>query len=187
MTSRRAYLADPQRDFDFEFGSWTVALRRLQTPLTGSDVWLDYVGTSTVRPVWGGRGNLGELDVQSGSDRLQGISLRLYEPTKRLWNVYWANANRGQVEDPMVGRFLDGEGRFFNEETYRGTPVQVRFTFSDLTAASFRFEQAFSADRGSTWEANWIASFDRKTEDEIEGAPTSVAVSRCLSHVDSST
>jgi len=35
----------------------------------------------------------------------------------------------------------------------------VRNTFSDITPSSSRFEQAFSADGGKTWETNWIMTF----------------------------
>jgi hypothetical protein len=54
-----------QHDFDFEFGTWKAHIRRLQHPLTGCKDWVEYDGSSIVRKVWGGRANLGELDVQS--------------------------------------------------------------------------------------------------------------------------
>ena len=79
---------DEQHDFDFEFGSWSVRLRRLVDPLTGSDQWVEMQGTSVVRKIWGGGANLGELDVTSGSSRLEGLSLRLYDPATRQWRIY---------------------------------------------------------------------------------------------------
>ena len=37
----------------------------------------------------------------------------------------------------------------------------VRFVIADITPTSCRFEQAFSADGGKTWEVNWIATDTR--------------------------
>jgi hypothetical protein len=61
----------------------------------------------------------------------------------------------------MIGQFTNGRGEFFNQELFQGVAVYVRFIFSDVTPASFRLEQAFSADGGKTWEPNWIATFTR--------------------------
>ena len=59
----------------------------------------------------------------------------------------------------MVGGFENGRGEFYNQELLNGSAIYVRFIFSDTTPASFQLEQAFSADGGQTWEANWIATF----------------------------
>ena len=152
---------DHQRDFDFEFGSWTVHIRRLLKPLTGSTAWVDLEGTSVVRPVWDGGANLGELKVANATMKLQGMSLRLYNPESRQWNIYWSNRSDGTLGPPMVGQFTNGRGEFFNQELFGGRAIFVRFIFSDVTATTFRLEQAFSADGGRTWEPNWIATFKR--------------------------
>ena len=83
---------DGSHDFDFEFGEWTVELSRLVEPLTGSDSWVEYQGTSVVRRVWGGRANLGELDVHGPAGHIQGLSLRLYNPETGLWSIFWASS-----------------------------------------------------------------------------------------------
>jgi hypothetical protein len=41
----------------------------------------------------------------------------------------------------------------------------VLYLWSDITATTARWEQAFSTDGGTTWETNWIAEFCR-TGDE---------------------
>jgi hypothetical protein len=152
---------DGQHDFDFEFGSWKAHIRRLVKPLTGSNTWVDLEGTSIVRKAWGGRANLGELDVQNATTHLEGLSLRLYNPQTRQWNIYWANSNDGSLGTAMIGQFTNGRGEFFNQELFQGKAVYVRFIFTDITLVSFRLEQAFSADGGTTWEPNWIAMFTR--------------------------
>jgi hypothetical protein len=154
---------DGQDDFDFEFGSWDVRLSRLVEPLTGSTTWAGYQGTSVVRKVWDGDANLGELNVAGAPGQIRGLSLRLYNPQTRQWNISWANSNDGLLGPAMVGGFDEsGRGEFYNQETYNGQAIFVRFIFSDITKTSFQLEQAFSDDGGKTWEANWIARFTRQ-------------------------
>jgi len=148
-------------DFDFEFGAWTVHIRRLLHPLTGSTSWVDMEGSSVVRRVWQGRANLGELEVAGGGVRLEGMSLRVYDPVARHWNIHWTNANDGLVGPPMQGGFAGGRGLFYDHEKLGERTIAVRFIFSDITATTFRLEQAFSPDEGRTWEPNWIATFRR--------------------------
>jgi hypothetical protein len=155
--------------FDWEFGEWTVELSRLQQPLTGSTGWAHYEGRSVVRRVWGGRANLGELEVEGPEGRIVGLSLRLFDPVARQWRIHWASSRTGELGQAMVGQFGEGRGEFYNHETFGGRPVLVRFVFSDITHDTFRFEQAFSTDGGATWEANWIARFRRVAGDAAGG------------------
>jgi hypothetical protein len=154
---------DGQHDFDFEFGSWKIHLSRLLHPLSGSSTWVEYDGTSVVRQVWNGRTNLGELEVDGSSGHLEGLSLRLYNPQSQQWHISWANSADGLLGQAMIGGFKNGRGEFYDQEPFNGRAIFVRFIFSDITANSFRLEQAFSADGGKTWEANWIAKFTRVT------------------------
>jgi hypothetical protein len=153
---------DGGSDFDFEYGEWDVRLSRLTNPLTGATTWVEYKGTSVVRKVWNGRANLGELDVAGDAGRIQGLSLRLYDPATGQWSIHWANSRDGTLGPPMVGGFKDGVGTFYNQERLDGRAIFVRFVFSEITSMSFRLEQAFSDDGGGTWEANWIARFTRR-------------------------
>ena len=152
---------DGQHDFDFEFGTWQARVSRLSKPLTGSKTWIDYSGPSIVSKVWDGRANLGEINLTGAAGNIRGLSLRLYDQATRQWRISWANISDGLLGTPMVGGFENGRGEFYNQETYDGRAIFVRFIFSDITAKSFRIEQAFSADGGKTWEANWIANFSR--------------------------
>lgn len=152
---------DARRAFDFELGSWTMDLSRLVSPLSGSDEWVQYQGSSVVRPVWKGEANLGEIDLSGSGGRIEGLSLRLYDPASGLWRIHWASRVDGLLSEPMIGGFECGRGEFFNRETLNGREVLVRFVFSDIAAETFRFEQAFSIDDGRTWEPNWVARFRR--------------------------
>jgi len=159
--SAAAAVRDGRHDFDFEFGDWTMHLRRLVKPLTGSTEWVEYEGTSVVHKVWGGAANLGEIDISGPAGRIQGMSLRLYNPQSGQWGVSFANARGGTLGPPMIGGFKDGRGEFYNQETLGDRAIFVRFIFSDITPRAFKLEQAFSDDGGKTWEANWIATFKK--------------------------
>ncbi|MCW5723926.1 MAG: hypothetical protein KIS81_03110 [Maricaulaceae bacterium] len=148
---------DAARDFDFEFGAWRTHVRVLLRPLSGSDEWAEFEGTTIVHPLMDGKANIAELDVEGPTGRIEGVSLRLYNPETRQWSLNYASAARGVLGTPTVGGFSDGRGEFHSEIMIDGRPVLVRFVISDITEDSAHFEQAFSADGGETWEVNWIA------------------------------
>ena len=155
---------DGQHDFDFEFGAWQAHLKRLVHPLSGSNTWVEYEGTSIVRKVWDGRANLGELEVDGANAHIEGMTIRLYNPESRQWSLHWANSRDGELAaPPTIGCFKNGRGEFLDQEDFQGKIILVRFVFSDVTPTSFHTEQSFSPDGGKTWEANWIATFTRKS------------------------
>lgn len=148
---------DGARDFDFEIGTWQTHLRLRVAPLTGSDAWVEYDGTSVVTPVLNGSANLVELDVQGPAGRIRGLSLRLYDPQARQWSLNFSNIRTGRLSAPVIGEFRDGRGEFYAQEQLDGRTILVRFVISDITPTSARFEQAYSDNGGRTWEVNWIA------------------------------
>jgi hypothetical protein len=145
-------------DFDFEHGRWRTSLRRLVRPLSGSQEWAEYTGSTVVHALLGGRANLVELDVSGPQGRIEGVSLRLFDTQQRRWTLNFSNAAAGTLELPMTGGFGGGkQGIFYSAETLRGRPILARFVIDVVDADTCRFEQAFSADAGATWEVNWIA------------------------------
>ena len=151
---------DSSHDFDFEFGSWRAHLM-VRRPLSNTRAWKQFDGTSTVRKVWNGKANLGELEVAGPSGKIEAFSLRLYDPPTREWHVYFATSESGSVSVPAIGHFENGRGLFYDREMFAGKPVRVRFAFSRIIKRSFAFLQAYSKDEGKTWTTNWIATFVR--------------------------
>ena len=149
--------ADGQHDFDFEIGTWKTRVRRLKQPLSGSTEWIEYEGTSVVTALSKGRANIVELDVSGPGGRIEGVSLRLYNPEARQWSLNFSNLRTGTLTPPVTGRFSNGRGEFYGFDSLDGRAILVRFVVSGVTADSARFEQAFSEDGGRTWETNWIA------------------------------
>lgn len=148
---------DGQHDFDFSFGTWRTQVSVRARPLSGSDEWFEYEGTSIVRPLWDGKANMVELDVAGPAGRIEGLNLRLYNPGTRQWNLNYANVNRGTMGSPMVGEFRNGRGLFFSQITLEGRAVDVRFEITQEAPNAWRYLQSFSDDGGRTWEVNWNA------------------------------
>ena len=155
---------DGQRDFDFEIGKWNTHLKRRLRPLTGSNEWVEYKGTSVVSKVMDGRANLVELDVNGTAGRIEGVSLRLYNPEARQWSLNFSNVRSGTLSPPVIGEFKNGRGEFYGTDTLGSRAILVRFVIFDVTTNSAKFEQAFSNDGGRTWEVNWIATDTRVME-----------------------
>ena len=155
-------VSNAQSDFDFFIGRWKVHNRRLTERLRGSTLWDEFEGTVVVRPILRGKGNVNEYEAEGPSGPIQGFALRLFNPRSRQWSIYWATGANGTLDlPPMIGSFHDGRGEFYNQEMFEGRAIYVRFVWSGITATSCRWEQAFSADGGKTWETNWIMEFAR--------------------------
>jgi len=149
------------RDFDFWHGRWVVRNRRLRHRLAGSDAWETFGARVTARPVLDGFGNEDEFQTEHDGGFV-GMSFRFFDPTTRRWSIYWADSRRpGSLDPPVVGGFEGDEGLFEGDDTFHGRPIRVRFTWSEITTPTPRWEQAFSDDGGGTWKTNWIMDFER--------------------------
>jgi hypothetical protein len=148
-------------DFDFLIGSWRVHHRRLKERLAGNHDWIEFEGTCAMRKILGGAGNMDEnvLDFPSGA--YHAVTLRTYDPAKGEWSIWWFDSrNPSHLDPPVVGGFKNGVGTFYADDTFKGKPIRVRFLWTNL-ATEPHWEQAFSNDRGKTWETNWIMEFVR--------------------------
>jgi hypothetical protein len=155
-------VGDGRHGFDFLMGTWSTHYRRLRHPLSGSNDWYGFDGTSVVRPLWDGQGNVedGTLDMPQG--RVLGMTVRIYNAQTRRWSLYWGTASKGILMPPQVGSFdANGVGQFFADDTFGGKNIIVRYKWSHSDADHCRFEQAFSADKGKTWETNWTTDYTR--------------------------
>jgi hypothetical protein len=159
---------DGQHDFDWDIGTWTTRQRRLLHPLTGSTTWVEYNGTDVVRKIWDGA-NSGVVEADGPSGHLEIFTLRLYNPQSHQWSISFTNPATGTMGIPSVGEFKNGRGEFYDQETYNGRAVLLRFRVSDITPTSCRFEQAFSDDGGKTWETNFIVT-ETRVKDELHTA-----------------
>ncbi|MGC2061181.1 MAG: hypothetical protein WA653_23175, partial [Candidatus Sulfotelmatobacter sp.] len=147
---------DGQHDFDFEVGSWKIHLKRRLHPLTGSNTWVEFDGTSVTRKVWDGRSQIEEFETDSSTGHIEGLTLRLYNPESHQWSLYWANSKDGKMFVPQIGEFKNGRGEFYAQDTLNGKMIFVRFIWTNTSSSMPHFEQSFSEDGGKSWEVNWI-------------------------------
>lgn len=161
--SIRAALPDGARDFDFLQGEWIIRHRRLRERLAGCKDWVEFETPFVMQAILGGLGNIDQCRTTDGSF-FEGVSLRLFDQADRLWRIYWIDSTGARLFPPVVGRFDGPHGVFRGEDTHEGRPVLVRFDWDRSNPAKPVWQQAFSADRGETWETNWFMHFHRRED-----------------------
>jgi hypothetical protein len=92
--------------------------------------------------------------------------VRAFDPAAARWSVWWIDGRDplAAIDPPMRGRMEGGGGTFLGETRVNDKPTATRFIWSGMTAKSARWEQAYSADGGQTWETNWIMEFQKNHE-----------------------
>lgn len=154
--------SSPERDWDWLVGRWKVKHRKLKERLVGSDDWMTFEGTCENWPLINGSGNVDDNYFDSPEGAYAGVGLRAFDPVAGSWAIWWLDSrNPARLDVPVRGGFKDGVGVFLADDTWNGTPVKVRFRWSQITAMSALWDQAFSADGGEHWEPNWYMSFER--------------------------
>jgi hypothetical protein len=114
-----------------------------------------------VRKLWDGRADLEETKASGSPEPLEELTLRLYEPVARQWYLYRAKSDDGVLDEPLIGEFKNARGVFYSQDTDAGHTVFVRNVYQDITADSYRFEQAVSDDGGKTWRMDLTAHLTR--------------------------
>lgn len=149
-------------DFDFMIGSWNVAHRRLNGRLVGCNEWTEFSGTSTTRKILRGFGNIEDNVLNFPEGSVQAAAMRSYDSKSKTWAIWWLDGrNAHHIDVPVVGKFAEGVGSLYADDTLDGKPIRVRFLWFPNTGSRPRWEQAFSVDGGSTWETNWVMHFQR--------------------------
>lgn len=147
-------------DFDFLSGHFDVVHRQLRKPLTGSDEWDGYAGTSTARTHFDGAISIDEMQFPTKGS--YGLSLRVYDPSRQEWAIYWVDSRTMKLQPPVRGKWTDGRCWLVGEDEYEGRPILASYSWSDVTDQTAHWEQAFSVDDGATWETNWTMDFTRR-------------------------
>ena len=146
-------------DFEYFAGAWSTKQRRLKARGVGSTDWEEYPGMLCMNPFLAGAATVDELYFPT--KKTAGLTLRLFDPTKHQWSIYWVNSAIGKLDPiPVVGGFSGSRGEFYAEDHENGRPIKVRYQWNKIDHDHARWEQAFSYD-DATWETNWTADFTR--------------------------
>jgi hypothetical protein len=150
-------------DFDFLAGNWRVHHKRLKERLADSHEWITFEGTCTMRPLMDGYGNVDDNFLDMPGNPYHGVGVRAYDTKTGDWAIWWVDGRmpHNPLDPPVKGRFENGVGNFYSDDTLRGKTIRVRYTWSHITPTSAQWEQAYSPDGGKTWETNWHMDFER--------------------------
>lgn len=114
-----------------------------------------------MRKLLNGLGNIDSFITTEGHAPFEGMALRLFNLQTRLWSIHWADSLRGTLDAPIIGSFQGNIGQFYGDDTYEGQPVVIQFEWDKTEPSHPVWRQAFSADRGQTWEWNWYMYFQQ--------------------------
>jgi hypothetical protein len=157
-----AAVAVATSDFDYFLGDWQVKHRRLKERLVGSTEWEEYEGTTHCEAILGGIANFNDSITHRAGSTYRSLGLRAFDAKTNAWTDWsLAGSNPTQVTVDGVGRFVNGVGIFFADDTFNGKPIRVRGTFSSISPHEARWEQAFSPDGERTWETNYVMQYTR--------------------------
>lgn len=154
------------RDFDFLMGTYNVLHKKLKARLIGSTDWEEFSGTHKMELVLNGMGNLEQHAMYPTEGKTEGMALRLFNPSTRLWSIHWANSASGTLDVPIVGSFEDKVGLFYAKDRHQDKPILVQFKWDVTNPEQPVWSQAFSVDKGETWEWNWHMYFSKSNIDE---------------------
>src|SRR5678816_898919 len=140
--------------FAFQTGEWKVRHRKLRQRLAGDTHWFEFDGTCRAWELLDGACNVDDHWLDDPNGAYVAATIRRLEPDG-TWSIWWIDPRFPGLDAPMSGRFSDGTGTFYGNDQLRGRAIGVRFIWSVLTPDSIRWEQAFSADSGASWETNW--------------------------------
>ena len=157
---------DGRHDFDFVAGVFVMHHRKLVDVLDPNcDEWVEFESVATGDIRLYGLANTDRMLVPAmppHGQPFEGMTLRLFDPEERVWRIWWTSSRfPGRLDPPVVGRFTDGRGEFFDQEDFKGRKILVHYQWTHSGADKALMQQSFSDDGGKTWEVNWICELTR--------------------------
>lgn len=160
---------DGRGQFDFIFGRWSVRNRKLvDVTDPACDDWVEFDASSEAFPILDRYGHIDRMYVENPPDgeSFEGFTLRLFDPARGTWKIWWSSTRASGVLDPPVeGSFEGDRGVFECEHEIGGRSVLIRFEWLTADKDAPRWQQSFSHDRAQTWTLNWVMELERAIAD----------------------
>ena len=153
---------DGSHDMDFNFGTWHTDIVRTPDPFDNPGKTVHLAGTVTVHPVWNGKGQLEEIEADSGARHWEGANLFFYDPGAHQWVQTYVDSSEGRFDEPPgIGEYRNGNLEYYSPNTVGGRAVLDRAVWSDIKPDSHTYTESFSDDGGRTWHPAFVAHLTR--------------------------
>jgi hypothetical protein len=141
-------------DFDFLPGQWKVHNRKLKTRLAGTNDWEEFDSELHMRKTL--MGNIENYYTSFNGKPFEGMAIRLFDPSTRLWTIHWVDSNSCTMDEhPVTGSFENKVGKFYATDTFSGKEIVMLYQWDATDPTHPKWSQAFSTDNGKSWEWNW--------------------------------
>jgi hypothetical protein len=135
-------------ELDFWIGEWDVT-------------WGESgLGTNRLTRILNGRVIREEFSGAGPKASLEGLSVSVYDPDRRLWRQTWVDDQGGYLD--LVGDRMDGVFVFRRAALEIGPGTEQRMAFRDIEADAFRWTWEQSPDAGVTWVVRWEIDYRRR-------------------------
>jgi hypothetical protein len=148
-------------DFDFYVGNWKLQNKKLKTRFNNCNEWIEFTTTTNMFKTLNGYGNIDTNFTSIDGVPFEGLSIRFFNPSTRLWSIHWADTNTLALDKPTVGSFDNEFGHFFTKDVIEGRDVIVVYRWDIRDPLKPIWSQAFSPDKGRSWEWNWYMYFEK--------------------------
>lgn len=135
---------NPETFFDFWLGEWDCTW--------GED------GQATNHVVRTMAGKV--IQENFSAPDLQGMSVSVYDPERRLWCQTWVDNNGSYLD--FTGNFESGKMILLRNAIVRGEACQQRMVWYNITANEFDWNWERSDDGGNTWRVLWQIKYRRQ-------------------------
>jgi hypothetical protein len=153
-----------KEDFDFYVGNWKVNNKKLKTRLNQSTEWIEFPTTAKMYKTLNSYGNIDQIYASFDGVPFEGLSVRFFNPNTKLWSIHWSDTNTLAIDKPTVGSFDKDFGHFFAQDHIEGKDVVIVYRWDIKDPSRPVWSQAFSDDKGQSWEWNWYMYFEKVDE-----------------------